>query len=109
MPAIILDKDKVRTRNYGKPGNFRPKPYGMEYRTLSNFWINDPQNGRGGVTSDVNRAIWRALKAANISVPFPQREMRILGPVPEQLGPQESTTVPQKSSVTEGNPSANHV
>ena len=72
------------------------------------FWINDPQNGRGGVTSDVNRAIWRALKENNISVPFPQREMRILGPVPEQLSAPESTTVPKNSSVTTGNPSANH-
>jgi len=73
------------------------------------FWINDPQNGRGGVTSDVNRAIWRALKENNISVPFPQREMRILGPVPEQFAAQESTTVPKKTAVTDGNPSANHV
>ncbi|NVM75334.1 small-conductance mechanosensitive channel [Duganella sp. SG902] len=61
-----------------------------------NFWIDDPENGRGGVTSDVNRAIWRALKENNISVPFPQREMRILGPVPAPLAPQESTTVPSE-------------
>jgi small-conductance mechanosensitive channel len=49
------------------------------------FWIGDPENGRGGVTSDVNRAIWKALKEHQISVPFPQREMRIIGqlPVPE--------------------------
>jgi small-conductance mechanosensitive channel len=44
------------------------------------FWINDPENGRGGVTSDVNRAIWRALQAHQISVPYPQREIRLLGP-----------------------------
>jgi small-conductance mechanosensitive channel len=60
------------------------------------FWINDPENGRGGVTSDVNRAIWRALKDNNISVPFPQREMRILGPVPAVLSEPESTTVPKE-------------
>lgn len=59
------------------------------------FWISDPENGRGGVTSDVNRAIWRALKENNVSVPFPQREMRILGPVPEALTPPESTSVPK--------------
>ncbi|TWI64498.1 mechanosensitive ion channel-like protein [Pseudoduganella lurida] len=49
------------------------------------FWIGDPENGRGGVTSDVNRAIWKALKDNRISVPFPQREMRIVGtlPIPE--------------------------
>ncbi|AKU24172.1 mechanosensitive ion channel [Massilia sp. MB5] len=48
------------------------------------FWIADPENGRGGVTSDVNRAIWKALKENKISVPFPQREMRIIGPLPGQ-------------------------
>ena len=46
------------------------------------FWINDPENGRGGVTSDVNRAIWKALKENGISVPFPQREVRVLGSGP---------------------------
>ncbi|AXA94279.1 mechanosensitive ion channel family protein [Massilia sp. YMA4] len=46
------------------------------------FWISDPENGRGGVTSDVNRAIWKALKDNQISVPFPQREMRIIGSIP---------------------------
>ena len=45
------------------------------------FWIEDPENGRGGVTSDVNRAIWRALQAHQIAVPFAQREVRIIGPV----------------------------
>ena len=46
------------------------------------FWISDPENGRGGVISDVNRAIWRSFKEHQISVPFPQREMRIVGPFP---------------------------
>lgn len=43
------------------------------------FWISDPENGRGGVSSDVNRAIWRTLQAHHISVPYPQREVRITG------------------------------
>jgi small-conductance mechanosensitive channel len=73
------------------------------------FWIDDPENGRGGVTSDVNRAIWRALKEHNISVPFPQREMRIIGAVPTVLTDGESTTVPKEMPVTVGNPSSNHL
>ncbi|KQV54137.1 MULTISPECIES: mechanosensitive ion channel family protein [unclassified Duganella] len=48
------------------------------------FWIADPENGRGGVTSDVNRAIWKSLKENGISVPFPQREIRLIGSLPEQ-------------------------
>ena len=47
------------------------------------FWINDPEKGRGGVTSDVNRAIWRALKDNHVLVPFPAREMRVPGQPPE--------------------------
>jgi small-conductance mechanosensitive channel len=56
------------------------------------WWIADPENGRGGVTSDVNRAIWKALQEHKISVPFPQREMRIIGPVPLP----EDTETPKK-------------
>lgn len=37
------------------------------------FWILDPENGQGGVRSDVNLAIWRYLKAQDIEIPFPQR------------------------------------
>ncbi|SFV11935.1 mechanosensitive ion channel family protein [Pseudoduganella namucuonensis] len=44
------------------------------------WWIGDPENGRGGVISDVNRAIWKSFQEHGISVPFPQREMRIVNP-----------------------------
>lgn len=33
------DQDDRRSALYGKPGAFRPKPYGMEYRVLSNAWL----------------------------------------------------------------------
>lgn len=35
------DQDKERAEMYGAPGAFRPKPYGMEYRTLSNAWVGN--------------------------------------------------------------------
>jgi small-conductance mechanosensitive channel len=77
-----------------KPPSVNLSSFGADGLELTvSFWINDPQNGRGGVTSDVNRAIWKALKQHQISVPFPQREMRILGPMPTPLAPQESTDV----------------
>lgn len=41
VPSVILDKDEERRKLYGKAGCFRQKPYGVEYRTLSNFWIWD--------------------------------------------------------------------
>lgn len=42
------------------------------------FWIGDPENGRGALLSDVNRAIWRAFQERGIEIPYPQRELRIL-------------------------------
>lgn len=41
--ALLWDRDRTRAEMYGKPGAFRPKPYGMEYRVLSNAWVNDPE------------------------------------------------------------------
>lgn len=49
------------------------------------FWIADPENGRMGVLSDVNRAIWKLLQQHQIEVPYPQREVRILE-LPDSTG-----------------------
>lgn len=43
LPSLLWDDDNTRRKLYGKAGAFRPKPYGLEYRTLSNAWCkNDP-------------------------------------------------------------------
>lgn len=34
-----VDPDKQRRMLYGKAGAFRPKDYGVEYRTPSNYWV----------------------------------------------------------------------
>ncbi|WP_454764855.1 mechanosensitive ion channel family protein [Cupriavidus campinensis] len=53
---------------------------GIEYEVAVN--IADPQNGKLGVQSAMNRAIWRTFREQGISIPYPQREMRVLNPVP---------------------------
>lgn len=40
ISSLLWDKDGTRRKLYGKAGAFRPKPYGMEYRVLSNRWLD---------------------------------------------------------------------
>lgn len=42
VPSLFLDKDAERRKMYGQAGAFRLPDYGLEYRTLSNFWIRSP-------------------------------------------------------------------
>lgn len=39
--SLLGDKEDKRRKLYGKAGAFRPKPYGLEYRVLSNTWLLD--------------------------------------------------------------------
>lgn len=39
VPSTLLDDGELRKQLYGKRGAIRLKPYGIEYRTLSNFWV----------------------------------------------------------------------
>ena len=41
VPSVLLDDGELRKQLYGKAGACRYKPYGVEYRTLSNFWVLD--------------------------------------------------------------------
>ncbi|WP_233864164.1 mechanosensitive ion channel family protein [Paraburkholderia adhaesiva] len=43
------------------------------------YWIADAAKGTAGVRSAVNVNIWRLFKEHGISIPFPQREVRIVG------------------------------
>lgn len=42
LPLLSKDKQTARRGIYGLAGLYRPKPYGLEYRSMSNFWLNDP-------------------------------------------------------------------
>lgn len=42
------------------------------------FWIRDPTGGLTNIRGNVYLALWDSFKANDISIPFPQREVRML-------------------------------
>lgn len=55
IPSLLWDADTKRRAMYGCAGAFRPKPYGMEYRTLSNQWLK---------SEELTRYVYRQTRAA---------------------------------------------
>ncbi len=54
---------------------------GMELQVK--YWIQDPEEGSLSITSEVAKAIHQNLRAAGIVIPYPQRELRWVGPNPD--------------------------
>lgn len=61
LASLVYDKDVERREMYGKGGCFRPKKYGVEYRTLSNAWLRSEKlmrwvfrNAKKGMTELMN-------------------------------------------------------
>lgn len=59
LPSIFEDKDTQRRELYGKAGAFRGKPYGVEYRTLSNYWLQ---------SEEMMRRIWGRVEEVAMHV-----------------------------------------
>jgi small-conductance mechanosensitive channel len=77
---------------------------GIEYELSCS--ISDPQNGKLGVQSALNRAIWQRFRDEGIEIPFPQREIRVRGEeaIHVRLGAPDVEAPPRDS-----NPSAKAV
>jgi len=43
VPSVILDPDVERRKMYGKAGDYRLKSYGVEYRVLSGYFLNNDE------------------------------------------------------------------
>ncbi len=74
-PRVLSDPEEpdCELRGFGDSGvNF-----GVE------FWVDGLDDGPNKFSSDVLFLVWDVLKANNIEIPFPQRELRILDDAPK--------------------------
>ena len=70
QPRVLKDPEpKVYLRSFADSG----------IDLSLSFWIADLEEGRLGLISDINLEIWREFGKHGIEIPFPQREVRILG------------------------------
>jgi small-conductance mechanosensitive channel len=60
------------------------------------FWVADAATGTAGARSAVNRNIWRLFAAHGISIPYAQREIRVVG-----AGTADAQTVVPASAANE--------
>ena len=45
-------------------------------------WVEDPEQGKTNLRSDIYYGIWQEFKAHGIVIPYPRREVRLVGGVP---------------------------
>ena len=74
VPRVQLDPEP----RYQLMG-FGDSSVDMELR----LWINDPQNGRGSIVSEVLLGVWDRFHEHGIEIPFPQRDLHLRSGWPE--------------------------
>ena len=78
-PQVLEEPEKVdvELRGFGDNGI----DFGVE------FWVDGIDDGKNKFSSDILFIIWRTLKEHGWQIPYPQREVRILGdqPAPKEV------------------------
>lgn len=79
LESLLMDDDDMRRELYGKAGSVRFKPYGIEYRTLSNFWLEDASK-RAWAFQNAQRAFKMATGDFNevVSMVDPYEVQRVI-------------------------------
>ncbi len=79
--AIMIEAAKAQPRvmHDPAPGAFLEAFADSGINLQLGFWIRDPAEGTLGIRSAINMQIWRRFKEEGIEIPFPQREIRMLG------------------------------
>ena len=65
----IAERPDAEIENFGDSG----------IDILVEFWMEGIDDGENRVGADLLLMIWTALQAHGIEIPFPQREVRVLG------------------------------
>ncbi len=81
---VLVEAARRQPRVLAEP---EPKAYVVRFADSGielelGYWIADPEQGSLNIKSDINLGIWRAFRAAGIEIPFPRREVRLVGEVP---------------------------
>jgi len=79
--AMLVEAARSQPRALADPP---PKAFVMAFADSGinlelGFWVGDPEEGVQQLRSDINLAIWRTFQAGGIEIPYPQREVRLLG------------------------------
>lgn len=88
---LIRDAANSQTRVLSDPAaEVQIKGFGENGIDLNlSIWIPDPEDGSATLQSAIYLDIWRAFQKHSISIPYPQREIRVLGDVKTNAGDTE--------------------
>jgi hypothetical protein len=60
----------TRSQLYGSRGSYRPKPYGMEWRTPSNIWLNFSRAGIGNMVDGLLQSLQKLFKKGEYNLNY---------------------------------------
>lgn len=100
----LWDNDNDRRRLYGDYGSFRPKPYGLEYRVLSNKWVLD-RPLRRFLFEYIKNGVEYLLDGRDTEFKYPAEKRRVMNQSASQLAQNArkfGVTEPMREAILSG-------